>query len=170
MSADGSRRSMRSAQRPPDEDARLKTLRSCDVLDSEPEAVYDDITRLLAWTCDVPMAVISLVDDDRQWFKSSIGIDCSEAPRDVGFCAHAIVDRDALLRDAESISTRVIATSVVDGDPSESYDLHELRARIVRALPALESRFGACAHTLRLLHSLRPRRAPHAFVTVEQAR
>lgn len=88
---------MRPATRAPDEDERLKTLRSCSVLDSEPEAVYDDITRLLALTCDVPMAVISLVDDDRQWFKSSIGIDCSEAPRDIGFCAHAIVDRETLV-------------------------------------------------------------------------
>jgi len=92
---------MRPATRPHDEAARLLTLRSCDVLDSEPEAVYDDITRLLALTCDVPMAVISLVDEDRQWFKSSIGIDCSEAPRDIGFCAHAIVGREPLVvRDA----------------------------------------------------------------------
>lgn len=90
-------RPMQSAGISEDEAGRLETLRSCKVLDTKAEVVYDDITRLLAITCDMPMTVISLVDEDRLWFKSQVGFEGAEALRELGFCSHAILQRDVLL-------------------------------------------------------------------------
>jgi len=75
----------------PKEPQRLAVLRSYQILDTLPEAVFDDLTKLAAHICDVPMATISLVDQDRQWFKSAIGIGAPETPREVSFCGHAIL-------------------------------------------------------------------------------
>lgn len=74
-----------------DEPRRLSALRRCRVLDSPPSAELDGITRAAATLCEVPIALISLVDADRQWFKSSVGLTISETPRDIAFCAHAIL-------------------------------------------------------------------------------
>ena len=76
---------------PPDDAARLKALRGHNLLDTLPEPEYDAITRLAAQICGVPVSLISLVDEDRCWFKSNHGLDGpSEAPRSVAFAAHAI--------------------------------------------------------------------------------
>jgi PAS domain S-box-containing protein len=77
---------------PVDEAARLDVLRRCEVLDTEPEAAFDDIARLAAHICGTPVALVSLVDENRQWFKARVGIDVSETPRDDSFCAHAILE------------------------------------------------------------------------------
>lgn len=69
---------------------RLKVLWQYDVLDTVPEEVFDDLTELAARICEAPMALISLVDEDRQWFKSRFGMTLPETPRDVSFCEHAI--------------------------------------------------------------------------------
>jgi len=69
---------------------RLKILWQYDVLDTVPEEVFDDLTELAARICEAPIALISLIDEDRQWFKSKIGITVSETSRDISFCAHAI--------------------------------------------------------------------------------
>ena len=82
---------------PPDEDARLAELRSCNILDTLAEKEYDDLTRLAARICGTPTALISLVDRDRQWFKSRVGLDATETPRDWAFCAHAIHDQEPLI-------------------------------------------------------------------------
>ncbi|MGF1515964.1 MAG: GAF domain-containing protein [Elainellaceae cyanobacterium] len=74
------------------EAARLEALRQYRVLDTPPEQAYDDITALAAFICNVPVALISLVDSDRQWFKAKVGLEVSETSRDVSFCAHAILD------------------------------------------------------------------------------
>ena len=77
---------------PPNESARLAALRSYDVLDTAPEVSYDNIVLLASQICQVPMALISLVEIDRQWFKASFGLGATEFPRNVSFCSHAIVD------------------------------------------------------------------------------
>lgn len=76
---------------------RLEALRSCGILDSEPEPQFDDITKLASQLVGVPMALVSLVDKNRQWFKSRVGLAVSETPRDVSFCAHAVASGEALV-------------------------------------------------------------------------
>ena len=76
---------------PGDEAARLAHLRELVILDSPPEPVFDSIARLAAEVCGVPIALISLVDAERQWFKANVGLPgVNETPRDVAFCAHAV--------------------------------------------------------------------------------
>lgn len=75
---------------PEDEQKRLRKLRSLNILDTFPEEVYDDIVFLASEVADAPIALMSLIDLDRQWFKSKVGLDASETHRDYAFCAHAI--------------------------------------------------------------------------------
>src|SRR5512136_1661049 len=86
---------------PENEAQRLAALREYHILDTGHEQAYDDITALAAHLCDVPIAMISLVDESRQWFKSRVGLNRQETPRDVAFCAHAILQSEPLIvRDA----------------------------------------------------------------------
>lgn len=80
--------------RPHNEAARLAALRAQQVLDSLPEQMFDDIVRVASNVCGTPIALISLVDEDRQWFKAKVGLQASETPRDQAFCAHAILEPD----------------------------------------------------------------------------
>ncbi len=82
---------MKKHTTPNNEEKRLNALRSLNVLDTLPEERFDRLTRLAKRMFDVPMALVSLVDENRQWFKSCVGIDISEAPRDMSFCGHAIL-------------------------------------------------------------------------------
>ncbi len=88
--------------KPANETARLEVLRQFEVLDTDPEASFDDLTRLAAYLCNTPIAIITLIDTKRQWFKSRVGLTQAETSRDISFCAHAItrpgplVVRDAL--------------------------------------------------------------------------
>jgi signal transduction histidine kinase len=75
---------------PSNDKERLKELMSYEILDSLPEKEYDDITRIASQICQTKVSLISLVDEDRQWFKSHHGIDATETPREHAFCAHAI--------------------------------------------------------------------------------
>jgi GAF domain-containing protein len=85
------------AQLPEDERARIETLRRFKVLDTEPEEVFDEVTRLAALITRTPTALITLVDSDRQWFKSRFNFKPRETPRDVSFCAHAILQPGPLV-------------------------------------------------------------------------
>lgn len=78
-----------------EEHRRLAKLAEYDILDSAPEQRFDDIVRIAAQICGTPIALISLVDDRRQWFKAKVGLDVAETPRDIAFCAHAL-DQDGL--------------------------------------------------------------------------
>lgn len=88
---------MPRATLPPQEAERLAALNSYDVLDTACEESFDDLTRLAARLTDCPTALISLIDRDRQWFKSKVGLDAAETPRDLAFCAHAIHHPDEAL-------------------------------------------------------------------------
>ncbi len=82
---------------PQNEVARLAALRQLAVLDTAPEDAYDGITRLAAHICQAPIALISLTDEDRQWFKASIGFAASQTSRDTAFCTHAILQPDLFI-------------------------------------------------------------------------
>jgi len=82
---------------PKNEVKRLKVLWQYDVLDTVPEEVLDDLTDLAAHICAAPVALISLVDENRQWFKSKVGMSLTETARDISFCAHAILNEDMLV-------------------------------------------------------------------------
>ncbi|CAH0145563.1 sensor domain-containing diguanylate cyclase [Pseudomonas brassicacearum] len=87
---------MLAPRKPDDEAARLKSLHSLKLLDTAPEERFDRLTRLARRLFDVPIALVSLVDANRQWFKSSAGLDASETPREISFCGHAILQDQIL--------------------------------------------------------------------------
>ena len=102
---------------PGNETQRLAALREYQILDTTTEQTYDDITALAAYLCKVPIAMISLVDESRQWFKSKLGLNQRETPRDVAFCAHAILQTEPLIvRDALK-DRRFSDNALVTGSP-----------------------------------------------------
>jgi len=86
-----------AAAMPKNEGKRLKVLWQYDVLDTVPEEVFDDLTDLAAHICEAPVALISLVDENRQWFKAKVGTPLKETARDISFCAHAILNEELLV-------------------------------------------------------------------------
>lgn len=85
------------AKSPALEAARLEALRQYSILDTPSESAYNDIARLAAFICDVPIALISFVDSERQWFKSKVGLEVEETARDISFCAHAILSKNMMV-------------------------------------------------------------------------
>lgn len=108
---------MITAPLPHNEALRLRALRELLILDTPPEARFDRISAFAAREFDVPMALVSLVDRDRQWFKSNFGLEGRETPRDTSFCGHAISERDALVVPDALKDPRFIDNPMVLGKP-----------------------------------------------------
>ncbi|MEA5488214.1 MULTISPECIES: PAS domain S-box protein [Pseudanabaena] len=109
---------MQKPEIPANESDRLVALDRYKILDTLPEQVYDDLTQLAADICGTPIALISLVDKDRQWFKSRVGLDATETPRDISFCGHAVAAHATLNVPDASQDPRFADNPLVAKDPN----------------------------------------------------
>ncbi len=101
-----------------DESARLDELRGLDLLDTLPEKAFDDLTALASQIAGTPISLVSLVDEDRQWFKSEHGLGARETPRDEAFCAHAILDHGNVMVVEDTLTDpRFVDNPLVVSDP-----------------------------------------------------
>ncbi len=108
---------MISALIPAQEDERLAALERYQIMDTHSEQAFDALTRIAAIVCDVPIAIITLLDGKRVWFKSVIGIDRGEIPREISFCTHAIQSADLLEVPDAACDERFADNPIVIGDP-----------------------------------------------------
>jgi len=131
---------------PDDEEGRIASLRKLRILDTEPEEKFDRVTRLAAALFDVPMALISLVDEDRQWFKSCVGLSAKETSRDASFCAHVVYSQTPMIVADTFQDIRFADNPLVINEP---------RIRFYAGYPLILND-GSCIGTLCLLDT-RPR-------------
>ncbi len=108
---------MKTPSKPINEATRIDTLRALNILDSSPEERFDRLTRLAKRLFGVPIALVSLVDEDRQWFKSCQGLSASETPRDVSFCGHAILGEEIFLVPDAALDVRFHDNPLVTNAP-----------------------------------------------------
>jgi signal transduction histidine kinase len=108
---------MPAAAIPQNEASRLRTLRRYSLLDSLPEQEFDDITELASFICDTPISLISLVDEDRQWFKSKVGVEEQQTPRSESFCAHILISGKMLIVEDTLSDSRFADNPLVVGQP-----------------------------------------------------
>jgi signal transduction histidine kinase/CheY-like chemotaxis protein/HPt (histidine-containing phosphotransfer) domain-containing protein len=161
------------APEPENEAERLAALRGLGILDTPPELDYDELSALAAAICQTPIALISLVDKDRQWFKSRVGWPAREMPREMAFCAHTILQPDLLVVPDASVDERFANNPLVTSPPNirfyagaplvtaEGHALgtlcvidhkaRELTAEQVRALQALSHQVVAQLHVRKQL-------------------
>ena len=104
---------------PDDEADRLAALRAMNLLDTEAESVFDDIVEIARYVCGVPISLVSLVDSNRQWFKSIRGLEATGTSREVSFCAHAIMEPDEVMIIPDATDDPVFANNaLVTGTPN----------------------------------------------------
>ena len=103
---------------PLDEETRLEALHRYHILDTPEEGVYDNIARLATHICGVPIAAVTLVDEDRQWFKARIGLEMRQTPREVSFCAHAITEQGVTMVSDMREDPRFADNPLVTADPA----------------------------------------------------
>lgn len=108
---------MIEAPLPINESERLACLYQCNVLDTDPDSRFDNIVQLAAYICQVPIALVSLVDKNRQWFKAKTGLEASETPRSMAFCAHAILQSEILIVPDTLQDDRFRDNPLVTGSP-----------------------------------------------------
>lgn len=138
---------------PPDDAERLAALWRTGLLDSPPAECFDRITRSVAALLRVPMAAVSLVDRNRQWFLSRVGLPLAQTPRDIAFCSHAVAERRLLRVCDARLDPRFARNPLVTGEP---------HVRAYLAVPLLD----AAGHALGTLCVLD--REPREFGTEEQ--
>jgi PAS domain S-box-containing protein len=109
---------MVQAPLPDNEAARVKALCQLNILDTAPEPAFDDLTRLAAYICQTPVALVTLVDRDRLWFKSKVGLDISEISRDATFCAQAILQSEPLVVNDAQQDEQFAHIPLVQADPA----------------------------------------------------
>ncbi len=108
---------MKTPDFPDNEASRVKTLKSLEILDTPAEERFDRVTRMSKRLFGVPIALVSLVDENRQWFKSCVGLDVSETPRDISFCGHAILGDDVFIIPNATEDTRFADNPLVVNEP-----------------------------------------------------
>jgi len=108
---------MKIAPLPKDEQARMAALLDYEVLDTELDSALDSMVQLASYICQTPIAAISLIDEHRQWFKASTGLDAKETSRDVAFCAHTILENETMIVENAQLDERFFDNPLVVSAP-----------------------------------------------------
>lgn len=135
---------MKEPEYPFDETVRLLSLHSLRIMDSAPEERFDRVTRMAKRLFDVGICLVSLVDSDRQWFKSKQGLEACETSREVSFCGHAILQEQAFVVEDAHADERFADNPLVQGDPNvrfyAGYPVHSPEGRRIGTLCLIDSK------------------------------